>query len=86
MMLYPCAGINYVAQDPQPTDLLKLKGRVRRISDWRQGFDELQSIPHSFAIEFKDDETPWFLYCDSEEAKASRPIPHRALFQSFDPP
>ncbi|EJD43725.1 hypothetical protein AURDEDRAFT_114533 [Auricularia subglabra TFB-10046 SS5] len=55
--------------DPQPLDVLRIKGRVGRIATWRDGYDELQSIPHSFAVELTDDEGPWFFYTDSEEAK-----------------
>ncbi|KAH7105996.1 hypothetical protein BKA62DRAFT_826394 [Auriculariales sp. MPI-PUGE-AT-0066] len=55
--------------DPQPLDVLRIKGRVGRIATWRDGHDEIMSIPHSFAVEFKDDESPWFFYTDSEEAK-----------------
>jgi len=60
--------------DPQPLDVLRIKGRVRRLGTWADGHEELQSIPHSFAIEFKDDESPWFFYTDSDEAKVRLPL------------
>jgi MAP7 domain-containing protein 1 len=47
---------------------------VKRIATWKDGHEEIMSIPHSFAVEFNDDESPWFFYTDSEEAKVRVPM------------
>ena len=38
------------------------------IKEPNEGYDELEAIPHSFAVEFSDD-SPWCMYADSEEEK-----------------
>ena len=38
------------------------------LREWYEGYEELESIDHSFVVEFKDQE-PWSMFCDSEEDK-----------------
>lgn len=52
----------------QPLDSVELRGRVSALREWHEGYEELESIDHSFAVEFKD-RGPWSMFCDSEEDK-----------------
>ncbi|KII85770.1 hypothetical protein PLICRDRAFT_44171 [Plicaturopsis crispa FD-325 SS-3] len=53
----------------QALDTLELKRRVRGLKEWNEGYEYLESIPHSFAIEFTDGRGPWAMFCDSEQEK-----------------
>ena len=46
-------------------DLIPLKGHLKRISEHH---DELQAIPHSFALEFADGDISLF-FCDTNDDK-----------------
>jgi MAP7 domain-containing protein 1 len=52
-------------------DKIELRGRVRGFKEWNEGYEDLESIPHSFAIEFQDGQGSWALFADSEEEKVS---------------
>ncbi|KAF8524163.1 hypothetical protein JB92DRAFT_2881364 [Gautieria morchelliformis] len=43
-------------------------GRVRALREWHEGYDELEAIPNSFAVELKDD-SPCLFFADSAEDK-----------------
>jgi hypothetical protein len=45
-------------------------GRVRALREWHEGYDELEAIPNSFAVELKDD-APSLFFADSAEDKVS---------------
>lgn len=45
------------------------RGRVAAIKEPDEGYDELEAIPHSFAVEFTDGDGAWCMYCDSAEDK-----------------
>lgn len=47
------------------------EGRIRAIKEPDEGYDELEAIPHAFAVEFRDGEGPWSMYCDNAEDKVS---------------
>ncbi|KAH7929531.1 hypothetical protein BV22DRAFT_1029380 [Leucogyrophana mollusca] len=49
-------------------DVVELDGRVESFNEWYEGFEELEAIPHSFAIKFVDGQD-WLLYADSAEEK-----------------
>ncbi|KAL0953463.1 hypothetical protein HGRIS_004695 [Hohenbuehelia grisea] len=53
----------------QVLDKILLRSRVSGLREWDQGYDELEAIPHSFAVEFFDDRSPWSLFADTEEEK-----------------
>lgn len=53
----------------EPLDKLDLRGHIRALREWYEGFEELKSIPQSFAIEFTDDRDTWAMFSDSEEDK-----------------
>lgn len=54
----------------QPLDIMDLTGgRVRAIREPRDGFEELEAISHSFAVEFQDGDGPWSMFADSGEDK-----------------
>jgi hypothetical protein len=40
------------------------------VKEWDEGFEELRTIPHSFALTFAGGE-PWTFYADSEDEKVS---------------
>ncbi|KAF8885036.1 hypothetical protein BD779DRAFT_1535139 [Infundibulicybe gibba] len=48
---------------------VKLRGKVRGLREWNEGYDDLQSVPHSFVVEFLDGREPWSMFTDSEEEK-----------------
>ena len=48
-------------------------GRIAGIREPHEGHEELEAIPHAFAVEFNDGEGPWSLFCDNAEEKLSRP-------------
>jgi len=50
-------------------DSIELRGRVSALREWHEGYEELEAINHSFALEFDDGQGPWSLFCDSEEDK-----------------
>ena len=53
-------------------DKVELRGKIRGLREWQEGYEELEAIPYSFAIEFKDfsnDWGTWSMYTDSEEEK-----------------
>ncbi|KAG9308602.1 hypothetical protein JVU11DRAFT_11708 [Chiua virens] len=49
-------------------DLVPLDGRVESLNEWYEGFEELEAIPHSFAVKFVDGRT-WCMYADTEQDK-----------------
>lgn len=52
----------------QPLEAVKLAA-VRSTKDWQEGYEELEGIPHSFAMEFGDGRYAWSMYTDSAEDK-----------------
>lgn len=52
-------------------DRIELRGHVRGLREWNEGYEDLEAIPHSFALEFKDGRQSWSMYADSEEEKVS---------------
>ena len=36
----------------QYLDQVYLRGKLRGLKEWNEGYEELESIPYSFAIEF----------------------------------
>ncbi|RPD64307.1 hypothetical protein L226DRAFT_533598 [Lentinus tigrinus ALCF2SS1-7] len=54
--------------DSQPLETIQLSS-IKRIREWQDGFEELQSIPNSFALEIKDMHDPWSMFTDSSEDK-----------------
>jgi len=55
--------------DTNVVDKIELCGRVRAFKEWNEGYEDLESIPYSFAIEFRDGQGSWALFSDSEEEK-----------------
>ncbi|KIM74679.1 hypothetical protein PILCRDRAFT_698858 [Piloderma croceum F 1598] len=53
----------------QPVDSMELGGRVSALREWHEGYEELEALDHSFALEFNDGQGPWSMFCDSEEDK-----------------
>jgi len=41
---------------------------VRGLREWNEGYEELEAIPHSFAVELEDG-APWLFFADSAEDK-----------------
>jgi hypothetical protein len=54
-------------------DNVVLRGRVSALREWHEGYEELEALEHSFALEFNDGQGPWSLFCDSEEDKVRVP-------------
>ncbi|KLO13253.1 hypothetical protein SCHPADRAFT_940502 [Schizopora paradoxa] len=55
----------------QPMDTMSFGGgRVASIKEPAEGcYEELEAIPHSFAVEFNDGDGPWCLFTDSSDDK-----------------
>ncbi|KAG1828646.1 hypothetical protein EV424DRAFT_1344648 [Suillus variegatus] len=52
----------------KPLDILPLYGRIDSLAEWYEGFEELEAIPHSFALRFVDG-VEWRMFADSAEEK-----------------
>ncbi|KAG6884631.1 hypothetical protein C0993_009436 [Termitomyces sp. T159_Od127] len=63
----------YFYRSPKDTqqylDKVDLRGTIRGLREWSEGYEDLEAIPHSFAIEFKDERGHWSMFSDSEEEK-----------------
>lgn len=55
--------------DGVPSDIIVLKSTGPTIKEWYEGFEELGSIPHSFALAFANGEPPIMLFSDSAPEK-----------------
>jgi hypothetical protein len=53
----------------KPLELLDISGMGVKVKEWDEGFEELRSIPHSFAFTFNDGSEAWSFYTDSEKEK-----------------
>jgi len=53
----------------QVLDQLDLKGQVRGLREWSEGYEDLKAIPFSFAVEFNGEREPWSMFTDSDEEK-----------------
>lgn len=51
--------------------MLDFSGLGVKVKEWDDGFDELRTIPHSFALAFDDGGEPWSFYADTELEKVS---------------
>ena len=54
-------------------------GRIVGIKEPHEGHEELEAIPHAFAVEFNDGEDAWCMFCDTEEDKVCALIAHCVL-------
>ena len=52
---------------------------IRRIREWEDGLDELESISHSFALELQGMRDPWCMFSDSGEDKVREEVRLRSL-------
>ncbi|KAK0474978.1 hypothetical protein IW261DRAFT_1568465 [Armillaria novae-zelandiae] len=55
----------------QVIDQIQLCRKLNGLKGWSDGYEELEAIPNSFAIEFKDDHGPCAMFCDTEGRKGS---------------
>ncbi|KAJ7050473.1 hypothetical protein C8F01DRAFT_1178512, partial [Mycena amicta] len=53
----------------QVLEQVDLRGQIRALREWYEGFEDLKAIPFSFAVEFKGERELWSMFTDSEEAK-----------------
>ncbi|KAJ7767444.1 hypothetical protein DFH07DRAFT_808552 [Mycena maculata] len=53
----------------QVLDQIDLRGQVRGLREWNEGYEDLKAIPFSFAVEFNGEREPWSMFSDSEEEK-----------------
>ena len=56
-------------QDSVPSDVVGLKNTGPSIKEWYEGFEELRSIPHAFALVLANGEPPIMLFSDSASEK-----------------
>ena len=52
-------------------DTIELKGRLRGVKEWSDGFEELKAIEHSFVLDFGDLQDPISAYTDTPREKVS---------------
>ncbi|KAI0272617.1 hypothetical protein BC834DRAFT_857554 [Gloeopeniophorella convolvens] len=57
-----------------PLDVVVLKDASPSTKEWHEGFEELRSIPHSFALVFGNGEQSMMLFSDSVEEKVCAPL------------
>jgi hypothetical protein len=50
-------------------DKIQLRGHIAGLKEWNEGFEELEAISHSFAIQFNDGQGTWSAFSDSAEEK-----------------
>ena len=55
--------------DGVPSDVIVLKSTGPSIKEWYEGFEELRSIPHAFALVLANGEPPIMLFSDSAPEK-----------------
>jgi len=49
---------------------IELRGKVGGLKEWYEGgYEDLEAIPFSFVVEFKDGRAPLNMYADGEEEK-----------------
>jgi hypothetical protein len=60
--------------------MVDLRGNVRGLKEWNEGYEDLEAIAFSFVVEFKTERKHWSMYADSEEEKVSRST---RRFQTF---
>lgn len=53
-----------------PIHTLELS-RIQALREWNEGYEELEAISNSFAVEFKND-VSYLFFADSAEDKVSR--------------
>ena len=58
-----------VGVDGVSSDVIALKTTGPTIKEWYEGFEELRSIPHAFALAFANGEPPIMLFSDSAPEK-----------------
>lgn len=46
-----------------------MRGKIKALKEWNEGYEDLEAIAFSFVVEFKDDNGCWSMYADSEEEK-----------------
>lgn len=51
-----------------PLEKLDLKGNVRALKEWNEGYEDLEAIQFSFVVEFRE-RRYWAMFADSEEEK-----------------
>lgn len=54
-----------------PLDKLDLKGNVKGLKEWNEGYEDLEAIQFSFVVEFLRDSRYWSIFADTEEEKVS---------------
>ena len=64
-------SVNGITQDVGgiPSDVIVLKHAEPTIKEWYEGYEELRSISHAFALVFTNGETPIMLFSDSASEK-----------------
>lgn len=52
-----------------PVDVVELKGAKPSVKEWYEGFEELRSIPHSFAFILGNGESSKMFFSDTSAEK-----------------
>jgi hypothetical protein len=67
LILMPGSGQDMTA----PLEKIDLRDNVGGLKEWYEGYEDLEAIPFSLVVEFKDGRVPLSMYADSEEEKVS---------------
>jgi len=52
----------------QPLETVNMR-TLRHIREWQEGYEELEGVPNSFAVEFGDGRDAWSMFADSVQDK-----------------
>jgi hypothetical protein len=63
-------------------DKLDLKGNIKALKEWNEGYEDLEAIQFSFVVEFRQDRQYWSLYADSEEDKVRSLLIHDVFIET----
>jgi hypothetical protein len=61
-----------------PVDTLQITS-IDALHHWDEGHEELEFIPHSFAVVLKDGQGLWSMYADSEDEKVRYQFSHSQI-------
>ena len=46
-------------------ETINLRSQVAALKEWHEGYEDLEMIPFSFIVEFKDGREPWLMFTDN---------------------
>jgi flagellar biosynthesis GTPase FlhF len=59
--------LSFIQDTTTPMEEVHLRGKIKALKEWSDGYEDLEAIPFSFVIEFHDQ--TWSVFADSEDDK-----------------